>query len=541
MNKLLRYTSNICVLLSLLSCKKQHELTSTEATKSNPIELQHIVVSNELLSKALYKIQKDSSEIILKNKDSVLAFYLLRNGKAAWESIQNRNELYQAIKSADKEGLLPDDYNFKQLEKAIISTPFEKANNVALDLLFTDSYLSYAYHLANGKVNHRKLYDDWRLNKNDFQFNKNLNQSINNNRLPKSLDSYKPSHKIYQQLKNELIHSKSLINTDSLRTIVANGNKIRPNKSNSRIISVRKRLNELGYLADSLVNNSEVLDTLLQESIKQFQSTRNLQIDAIVGAGTIDALNKSYEDNYHSVLANLERWRWFPRRFGNNYIIVNTPQYQLQHITQKDTSTYTIIVGKTARKTPVFSSSIKHLDFNPKWYIPPTIKKEDIIPSATKNIDYLRRKNITVYNRHGKQLILDSINWAAGNPASYSYVQAAGNSNALGRLKIIFPNKFSVYLHDTPSKSLFKKNYRARSSGCVRVQNVFTLASNILGWSKEDVIALVDKKSTKRILTKKEIQVHFLYWSVVFNENDKPIFLNDVYKLDNELAQQLAN
>jgi murein L,D-transpeptidase YcbB/YkuD len=137
--------------------------------------------------------------------------------------------------------------------------------------------------------------------------------------------------------------------------------------------------------------------------------------------------------------------------------------------------------------------------------------------------------------------MLDSINWNSKAPLSYSYVQAAGNSNALGRLKIIFPNNFSVYLHDTPSKSLFDKNYRAKSSGCVRVQDVFKLASKVLDWSEDDVITAVDKNTARRVLPKTKTNVHFLYWSVVFNDNSEPIFLNDVYKLDQELGQLLAN
>ena len=490
--------------------------------------------------KVLLNLKKDSLSFKLKNKDSVLSFYELRNGKAAWESIKNRNILYTAIKNTGKQGLNSSDYNFEEIEKIITSDPFSTKNNAAIDLLFTDTYLSYSYHLANGKINPKTLYDDWKLNANIFEFNSILSKSLNDNLLSTSFQKFTPKHKVYKQLINQLSISKTLIDNDSLRTITEHGAKIRPNKTDIRIINIRKRLNELGFLQDSLVSPSEVLDTLLQQSVRDFQASKKLKTDAIIGVGTIDALNESYQDQYYSVLANLERWRWFPRNFGKNYILVNISDYKLKHITKKDTSTYTIIVGKTARKTPVFSSKLSYLDFNPKWFIPPTIKKEDIIPAATKDLDYLRRKNISVFHK-GKKMMLDSINWNSNEPSSYSYVQSSGNSNALGRVKIIFPNKFSVYLHDTPSKSLFKKNYRARSSGCVRVQNVFSLASDILNISDEKITALLDSNQTKRIYVKDDIKVHFLYWSVVFNNNEEPTFLNDVYKLDKQLAEKLAN
>lgn len=541
MNKLLRYTIISCSILSVLSCKKQHELTIKKNTDSIIIEQKFITVSNVALGSELLKLKDNTSSIKLKNKDSVIAFYELRKGNPAWKSLKNRNELYRVLQSAEKEGLIPEDYNSKDVLKIVTSNPFKRSDNIVIDLLFTDYYLSFIYHLANGKLNPKNLYNDWVLTPNVFKFNALLNTSLNNDTLYKSTNAYKPQRKIYQQLKTQLPLTKALIHTDSLKTIVIHGDKIRPNNTDNRILNIRKRLNELGFIKDSLVTQSKVLDTLLQEGVREFQASKKLKTDAIIGIKTIDALNESFLDKYNSVLANLERWRWFPRKMGNDYILVNIPNYQLKHITTTDTTQYNIIVGKTSRKTPVFSSTISYLDFNPKWYIPPTIKREDVIPAATKDIDYLRRKNISVFNNQGKQLVLDSINWNSNLPSSYRYVQGSGSSNALGRVKIIFPNKFSVYLHDTPSKSLFKKNYRARSSGCVRVQNVFTLASEILNLSDEKINELVDNQLTKRIHVKKDIKVYFLYWSVVFNEQSKPTFLNDVYKLDKGLAKLLAN
>lgn len=537
----LRYISIICLISVVISCKKKLDLTTNEITKDDSIEVQHISISTELLAQELHNIKIDSSIISLKNKDSVLAFYNYRNGKAAWENNKNRTALVYAIKKGNQEGLNAKDYNINKLEELLALKKHNTFNNAVVDLYFTDMYLTYAYHLANGKFNSKKLYNDWRLDKNNFQFNKTLSHAIDNYKLTHSLQGFKPQHKIYKQLVTELAHAKQLVGVDSLRTVVDYGNRIHPNKSSERVIKIRKRLNELGYLADSLVNNSKVLDSLLQGSLKQFQLEKNIQVDAIIGESTIAVLNRSFNDEYLSILANLERWRWYPRNFGTHAIVVNIPQYQLTYISPNEQITHDVIVGKTARKTPIFSSAVRHIDFNPKWYIPPTIKKEDVIPSATKDIDYLRSKNISVYDRQGQKMMLDSINWNSKAPLSYSYVQAAGNSNALGRLKIIFPNNFSVYLHDTPSKSLFDKNYRAKSSGCVRVQDVFKLASKVLDWSENDVITAVDKNIARRVLPKTKTNVHFLYWSVVFNDNSEPIFLNDVYNLDQKLGQLLAN
>jgi len=536
----LLYTILFCGLFIVFSCKKQEGKIIVESIANDLEKKQFITIPKSELNNVLLKLRNDSIAFKLKNKDSVLAFYELRNGKAAWETIKNRNTLYTAISTADKQGLTPSDYNLNKIKDIVTSDPFSTKNNAAIDLLFTDTYLSYSYHLANGKVNPKKLYDDWRLDTNIFEFNSILNKSLNDDSLSKSFQKFTPNHKTYKHLINQLHIYKALVNNDSLKTTTEHGSKIRPNKSSKRIINIRKRLNELGFLQDSLVIESEILDTLLQASVRDFQASKKLKTDAIIGVSTIDAMNEDNEDKYNSILANLERWRWFPRHLGKDYILVNISDYKLKHITEKDTTHYTVVVGKTTRKTPVFSSKIGHLDFNPKWFIPPTIKKEDIIPSATKDVNYLRRKNISVYYK-GKKMVLDSINWNSSAPSSYSYVQSPGNSNALGRVKIIFPNKFSVYLHDTPSKSLFKKNYRARSSGCVRVQNVFSLAGEILNMPDDKITSILDSKKTKRVHVKNDIQVHFLYWSVVFNNDAEPQFLNDVYKLDKELAEILAN
>lgn len=537
MKKLLHYTSILLLISCAIACKDERKLTTNSKAKPLQEKVPDFNISKDILAQELHNLKVDSSTINLKHKDSVLAFYQLRNGTPAWRKGSNRNALFNAIKNIEKEGLIPEDYNIKFLEQNLINS----TNTVALDLLFTDTYLSFAYHLANGKLNPKKLYTDWQLNKNTFQFNNLLNNALNKQTLKTAINQLKPQHEIYQKLSNVLSSAKKRVGNDSLKTSVLHGSKIRPNRSDHRIINIRKRLNELGFLEDSLVNNSNILDTLLQEGLKKFQLKNQLQVDAIVGQGTVTVLNRSFKDEYLSILANLERWRWYPRSFGTTAIVVNIPQYQLTYITPDKQITHDIVVGKTARKTPVFSSVVQHVDFNPKWFIPPTIKKEDIIPSATKNVDYLRKKNISVYNRQGKRMILDSIKWDTSAPQSYSYIQAAGNSNALGRLKIIFPNDFSVYLHDTPSKSLFKKNYRAKSSGCVRVQNVFKLAANVLDWPLEDVNTTIENMSSKRVLPKKDVYVHFLYWTVNFtNNSDNTVFLNDIYSLDSELGQLLS-
>jgi L,D-transpeptidase YcbB len=535
------YLAITLLVCTINSCKKKNILSKKELEKNSIPKLEYVNISNDEIYKTIALLKNDSLlKYNIKHKDSIIHFYQQRKGKAAWQSIKNRAILSKEIANSITHGLNPKTYNDSILKKVLNTKSTSNIDNALIDILFTDNYLSYTYHLANGKVKPHSIYNDWRLKPNTFNYNSILSNSIDKDSLVKSFNLFAPQNKIYEQLKKQLVTTKKDLKKDSTITFINKGTKIKPFKSNDRVINIRKRLNELGFLKDSLVNKSNVLDSLLQLSIKKFQASTKLKTDAIIGDETINALNKTNLEKYNSILCNLERWRWFPRTLGNDYITVNIANYQLKHFTKTDTTLYNVIVGKTARKTPVFSSKINYLDFNPKWFIPPTIKKEDIIPAATKDVNYLRKKNISVFNK-GKKMNIDSINWNSKEALKYSYIQSSGSSNALGRVKIIFPNDFSVYLHDTPGKSLFNKVYRARSSGCVRVQNVFKLASEILKTTEKEITRLVESNNTKRIHIKTPIYVHFLYWNITFNTKGNPVFLNDVYNLDIALSKKLTN
>ena len=539
--KIYIYLFILFFFLILQSCNnnKGNVLKKENVIASNDSLLKPITIEQEQFTNRILQLSKDSTNIFFKNKDSILSFYKSRDNKPAWTNVKDRIQLHEAIKNSFQEGLNPDDYRFSEITKSINNDPFTKDSNIAIDLLFTDIYLAYAYDLANGKTKASDFYDDWVLETNVFLYNSILNNAINNNKILNSFEVYKPTHKNYGQLKKILSNYKEQIEIDTVKTTIAFGNKIRPNKSDVRIIRIRKRLTELKFIKDTINQNSILLDSVLQESIKAFQKEKNLSIDAIVGTGTITELNKGYEDKYKRILVNLERWKWFPRNFGEDYILVNIPDFKLKHYTKEDTTEHTVVVGKFKRKTPVFSAPIKYVVFNPKWHIPPTIKKEDIIPSARKNPSSLTRKNISVFNREGKRMQIDSIQWDTNAPSTYSYVQGPGRSNALGLVKIIFPNKHSVFLHDTNHRNLFKKNFRAISSGCVRVKTPFKLTSEVLKWNIKKVDSAIASKETKRAYLKHTTMVYMLYWDVIFDINNNPTFISDVYNLDDRVSKAL--
>ncbi|HAT80809.1 MAG TPA: peptidoglycan-binding protein, partial [Flavobacterium sp.] len=190
---------------------------------------------------------------------------------------------------------------------------------------------------------------------------------------------------------------------------------------------------------------------------------------------------------------------------------------------------------------PILSSRLSNVILNPTWTVPPTILREDVIPSISKNRNYLAQTNMKVYDRNGNEVIAN--NWKLSNAKSYRYVQSPGSFNSLGMVKFSFPNRFSIYLHDTNHRDFFGKQKRSLSSGCVRVENPLELAEYLLGdkenWNLEKITETLQSEKTQHIKLKKEIKIHILYWTA-WSENNTLIFRDDIYNLDAVLYRKLG-
>ncbi|MGA9588269.1 MAG: L,D-transpeptidase family protein, partial [Salegentibacter sp.] len=230
----------------------------------------------------------------------------------------------------------------------------------------------------------------------------------------------------------------------------------------------------------------------------------------------------------------------YPHDLGAQYIIVNIANYKLHVIKNGDTiSTHKIIVGRPSMETPVFSDKIQYVVYNPTWTIPPTIKKQEVIPGASKDLAYLEKKKIDIYKNGEK---INRKDWNPAEARNYTYRQGAGSSNPLGRVKIIYPNKYMIYLHDTPARYLFKKDSRAESHGCVRVENVLDLSRYLLSnrpeYNEATIDTILSSGKTTQIEVTQPVQVHHFYWTA-WRENGKTRFTSDIYQLDPKLIKLL--
>lgn len=458
-----------------------------------------------------------------------------------WKDKNNREELIKCLRSSILEGLFPEDYSYSKLlalEEKYDTLSETDIENYEKQL--SSSFVKYISNLSNGKLKASQIYIDWDIKKNKINADSLMVYALENKSIEKTIENCKPKHNIYKNLKKALVILSMLPKDESKQIITLE--KLKVGDKSKTIVSIKKRLQYWNDLSkkDTLSN---VYDEPLNIALKQFQARHGLESDGVIGKGTIAALNFTKEQRRQQIIVNLERWRWFPRDLGINHIVVNIPNFKLHTVQNTDTTkTFNVVVGTEKRKTPVLSSKIDNIVFNPTWTVPPTILKEDLIPGTIKNRKYITNRNITIFNNKGKEVSIGD--WHSSNAEDYKYVQSPGVNNALGNVKINFPNNHSVYLHDTNHRDLFVKNMRSLSSGCVRVENPLQLAEYLLynkeGYTSSKIDSIVFFKKTKTVKMQEEIDVHILYFTAWYDDGLLQ-FRNDVYNYDPELYLRLSN
>jgi len=473
---------------------------------------------------------------------SLMDFYKSREYKTVWQSEKNRKIILETIKKCETEGLNPADYNISKLENLEkIFGELDNEEQVNYDILLTYNFEKYLTHLHNGKLNPMKIYDNWDLRINELDTKSILNHALDKDSLAGEIKKYQPIALTY----HKLIKALALINEfpeDKTDSVVITKDRIKHNQTDPSIINIKKKLLYWKDL-DSKDSITSFYDDKTFDAVKKFQTRHGLISDGIIGKSTVNALNFTKEERKHQIIVNLERWRWFPKSFAQKYVLINIPNYSLNVVEDQNvTMSKRIVVGTIKRKTPILTSVLQTVVFNPTWTVPPTILKEDLIPELMQNRNALKNKGIGIYDSKNNEI--DPEKWDPNRPRGYRYVQKPGYYNALGVVKINFPNKRSVYLHDTNHRNLFEHNNRSLSSGCVRIENPLELVELLLDnpkqYSKEKMDSIVATKKTLFIGIKKRYAIYQWYWTA-WSEDNELIFRNDIYNLDADLYAQLRN
>jgi murein L,D-transpeptidase YcbB/YkuD len=279
-------------------------------------------------------------------------------------------------------------------------------------------------------------------------------------------------------------------------------------------------------------------------AVKKFQSANGMEPDGAIGKNTAIALSASPESLRDIASINLERLRWLPDTVRDSeFILVNIANYQLDYINKLDTVfSSRVIVGKRYHESPIFSAQMSYIVFSPYWNIPPSIARNEIIPAVRRNPNYLNQKNMEVVTGSGKVVDPSTINWSS---KSFPYMirQKPGGSNSLGLVKFMFPNSHSVYIHDTPARSLFEKEDRALSHGCIRLQNPAKFAQILLkdnpAWTTQRIDEAMHQSKEQIVNLPKKIPVVLVYLTFWADSKGNAHFRQDIYGRDEYLLELL--
>jgi L,D-transpeptidase YcbB len=314
---------------------------------------------------------------------------------------------------------------------------------------------------------------------------------------------------------------------------------LEPAATDPAVATLRQRLTASGDLSEGS-SYPTYYGSDLDTAVKRFQASNGLAPTGIVDKRTIAALNVPADVRLTQLKTNLTRLTELSKIVAKRYVLVNIPAAQVEAVENNAiVSRHSGVVGKPDRPTPMLRSTITDLAFNPMWTLPPTVIKEDLVPKgrdmqqAGGNV--LVKFGIDAYEG-GKKIDPATIDWSSQRPMQLSYRQVPGKENPLGFLKINFANSSSVYMHDSPKESLFGRNFRAASSGCVRVQNIEELATWLLagqaGWNAEQVGRLKENGTTKTVRLRKPVTLYFAYITAWATQDGVIQFRPDVYLKD---------
>lgn len=486
----------------------------------------------------------------------LMEFYDKRHHRSIWFNKNTSQEkvdaLVQEIQNSYQHGLNPDDYHLKHINDCFKDQNLLEKNCVdkmaLLDILLTDAYLSLASDYLNGKINAEIIVDDYDYQDDQLKAQKLLEFLLQKNNVSKTLNAQLPNSKNYHQLKDKLYLYRDSGKITAWPKIKA-GETLAINSRGDRVKDLIDNLAARKYINKSLLDFKDKFNYQVQEAVVKFQKANGLKADAYVGAKTLEQLNISLEDRIKQIIINLERWRWLPEKLEKRYIYVNIANYKLKlYDDDKIIMEMKTIVGREQRSTPVFSDQINYLVLNPYWYVPKSIAVEDLLPKIKNDYKYLKENNFSLFEYTGNNKLEEvdpaAVNWLKVDEDNLNYLirQNPGENNSLGRVKFMFPNKFSVYLHDTPGRYLFSQNQRSFSSGCIRIEKPVDLAEYLLKdqekWDRETIVKEMTKDKEKIIYLKKPIKIYLQYNTAWVDSSGILNFREDIYNRDKKVIKE---
>lgn len=455
------------------------------------------------------------------------SFYQNREYAYAWFDkeglIEQSNALYTRILHLEDDGVsqnMPYRNQYLKMMEGEDSSRIRKAADAENELMITAQYLSYAHRVWSGIPESASKKMDWFVPRKKMNYSQFLDSLLSSSQNGQVIQE--PVYRQYRLLKNYLKRFREIEKKGTWFTIKTDKNKYQEKDSSAVIKDIRKKLFLAGDLSSD--SGSPVFDSEMTVAVKKYQQRYGLKEDGVIGPAIIREMNAPLNKRIQQIIVNMERARWVDSDPTGNYLVVNIPQFKLL-VYEQDSLVWTcnVVVGKEAHKTAIFQGEINNIVFSPYWNVPPGIQKNEIMPALKRDPNYLARNNME---------------WN-GNQVR----QKPGPGNALGKVKFLFPNSFSMYLHDTPSKSLFQEDKRAFSHGCIRVSEPAKLAAYLLRddsqWTKEKIDKAMNAGKEQWVKLKNPIPVSIVYFTAWVDREGRINFRDDIYKRDSRLMEEI--
>ncbi|MGB8492561.1 MAG: L,D-transpeptidase family protein [Bacteroidales bacterium] len=469
-----------------------------------------------------------------------------------WDSREKISQMITAIRNAELEGLNPEDYHLTDIEvlaEKIVSSGKARADDVGkLELLLTDSFLLLSSHLSAGKIDPETVDPQWsasrRTVRQDWSYA--IDSTLNSNDIAGALLKLAPRHREYNNLKKALVLYRLIDKKGGWGKFKTSLPKLEEGMRHPDVVQLRNRLAITQGNIQFNPLDEDLFDFDLYKQVVLFQQMNGLEPDGVAGKATLEALNIPVKERIAAIEANLERWRWISDNLGRRYIRVNIAAFDLRFIENDSLILDSpAIVGRSYKQTPVFSAAVKYLVLNPSWTIPPDIVNDEVLPEVIKNPSYLAKHDMVIVRDDGSLINPSSIVWNNFSEKGFPYMirQNPGPENPLGSIKFDFPNGYDVYIHDTPSRSLFLQTSRTFSHGCIRISKAFDLAEyllkNLPGWDSVSLQKAINTGTTMIITLPDPVPVHILYLTAWADDDGNACFTKDVYDLDERLIDAL--
>jgi murein L,D-transpeptidase YcbB/YkuD len=532
------------------------------------------------------QVEKEAGE----TSRALLRFYETRGFQPAWFSYEGTvrpqaGQYLAALCEAREEGLSPERYHHSALDESLRQLTLGGGAEDAwmgVELRLTASFLTHASHLLSGQVPSRLR---WRAKPSTVaDLAAVLEGALASGDLSGALRGLSPNHEGFTRLREALVRYRAIAAAGGW-PLVPEGVPLERGMKDPRVAVLRERLRVTGdlppapeerqlypgapgvgvaALVGELVRAAmeepapevprpstpeDLYDEELEEAVKTFQRRHGLEADGKVGRETLRALRVPVEERIAQLVVNLERWRWVPKELGTRHVRVNLPAFELEAVERGQTVLrMPVIIGAQDWRTPIFQDEVEYLVLNPEWHVPRGITQEEVLPKLQEDPGAAGRLGLTVLDRAtGQPVDPATVDWSGLEEGElpYRFAQPAGDSNPLGRVKFMFPNRFSVYMHDTPNPELFAEAHRALSHGCIRVSEPVRLADFLLrghdGWTEESLEAAMEAGGrSRRVDLPAPVPVYLLYWTAFVNEEGRVEFRPDIYQRDPEVRRALT-